>query len=551
VRAASCPPPVPSWALLVLKSPTQPFAALKDVLYPIPHPGVHEQRHAAPPRRSFGPEVEPTAEEVSGCDMGGGPSVDATSSRSLGARDGDSARLLSVRGRRLASPPPAAASAPSASTYGDVVRAAWQNSYDATANPGGWVNLGVAENKVSSDLVVAALAAAPRPRIADIGYTAMHGDERFRAALSRLLSDSVVRRPVSAEHLVVAAGASSVMDHLACALCDAGDFVMAPTPLYPGILRNFRTRAGVLVHFAPTDPRLGFAVTADCLQHSWEGADSARRASIKAVLITNPANPTGRVCGAPEIGRILAWCRERHLHLIFDEVYALSSHAAGGEGEGDVDSASAAPPARFTSVAEVLGGDLPPWCHVVYGLGKDFCLAGLRVGVLYSQNAALLRASAKCAYLSATSTTTQRSLTCLLDGDSGFVPTFIRENSDRLARSKRVLVDQLDGLGIPHIPAQAGFFLWVDMRRFLDDTSSSAEQAEVELSRQLATCRVVLAPGAEYRCSQPGWFRVCFAAVPVDVLRFAWTSRVAPVLRSILQAKEARSAPPSRTARCE
>jgi aspartate/methionine/tyrosine aminotransferase len=119
------------------------------------------------------------------------------------------------------------------------------------------------------------------------------------------------------------------------------------------------------------------------------------------------------------------FCSARRLHLISDEIYALSSRAGLGAHSRSIgaaanpagtaaaaagtagttttaaaaaDSAAATVAAAvagetpFTSLATVLRGRLGARCHVMWGLSKDLGASGARVGVLLSGNAALLDA---------------------------------------------------------------------------------------------------------------------------------------------------------------
>ena len=44
----------------------------------------------------------------------------------------------------------------------------------------------------------------------------------------------------------------------------------------------------------------------------------------KALLITNPNNPTGEIYSAAELRLMARWCTQKNIHLISDEIYALS-----------------------------------------------------------------------------------------------------------------------------------------------------------------------------------------------------------------------------------
>jgi aspartate/methionine/tyrosine aminotransferase len=226
-----------------------------------------------------------------------------------------------------------------------------------------------------------------------------------------------------------------------------------------------------------------------------------------------------------EIRHIVAWARRKRLQLIFDEVYAMSIHVRAPE-EVEV--------TPFASVAEVLGGDLGPDVHIVWGLSKDFCVAGARVGVLFSQNGDVLVACQKYSMACSVSTSTQHEILCILSDDA-FIRRFILANQKKLTDAKRNLIRYLDYLRIPYVPASAGFFLWIDLRHymmpFLD--GQSEENAELCLWKCIAQSKVLLNAGSDYSCGQPGWFRCCFAMVNEQTMHIAWSQRVCPVLKRL------------------
>ena len=56
------------------------------------------------------------------------------------------------------------------------------------------------------------------------------------------------------------------------------------------------------------------------------------------LLLTNPHNPLGVVYSAETISACVGWARKKGMHVVVDEIYAMSVHQVrGGEGEGRVD----------------------------------------------------------------------------------------------------------------------------------------------------------------------------------------------------------------------
>lgn len=97
---------------------------------------------------------------------------------------------------------------------------------------------------------------------------------------------------------------------------------------------------------------------------------------VKAVLICNPCNPIGRCYSRDTLVKIAQFCARHSLHLISDEIYALSAR----EGTGRLDG--------FTSVLSLPSSTCisSKNIHVLSGASKDFGLGGLRLGWIITRN---------------------------------------------------------------------------------------------------------------------------------------------------------------------
>jgi aspartate/methionine/tyrosine aminotransferase len=74
---------------------------------------------------------------------------------------------------------------------------------------------------------------------------------------------------------------------------------------------------------------------------------------------------------------ILNWAEKKKIHVLADEIYALSViDSSSEEKTGPVVS-------PFVSVGE-LGDRLGPYVHFLWGAAKDLALSGSRIGVLYT-----------------------------------------------------------------------------------------------------------------------------------------------------------------------
>jgi 1-aminocyclopropane-1-carboxylate synthase len=134
--------------------------------------------------------------------------------------------------------------------------------------------------------------------------------------------------------------------------------------------------------------------------------------------------------------------------------------------------------------------------------------------VLASENSDVLRAVDELAYWGCSSGDTQWLLGRMIS-DEVWVDAFVQENRKRLGDAKRRVTRALDEVGVPYLEPEAGFFLLIDLRRFLREPTYEAEHALFR--RLLERANVNLTPGAACRISEPGFMRLCFAAVAPEV----------------------------------
>jgi aspartate/methionine/tyrosine aminotransferase len=195
--------------------------------------------------------------------------------------------------------------------------------------------------------------------------------------------------PVLQEYVMVTNGNSSLIDNLTWSLFDAGDAVILPTPTYAMFPFNLESRAGVRSIFVPlTD--LGDQFHADYAKQVVEKFEKAfvkatsEGTRVQGVLLCNPNNPIGRCYSKNTVFEIFKFCRKHSLHLITDEVYAMTCFS---ETEEEADGRAMD---GFTSALSIPHDDQYrdeiDNIHVTYGVSKDFGMGGMRLGFLVSRN---------------------------------------------------------------------------------------------------------------------------------------------------------------------
>jgi len=172
----------------------------------------------------------------------------------------------------------------------------------------------------------------------------------------------------------------------------------------------------------------------------------------------------------------------------------------------------------FQSVLRILGNDFGDDVHMIWSLSKDFGASGFRVGVLYTQNSALLESLSNLNIFSGVSHPIQM-VTAEILTDDLFVESFLEESRERLHRSYMICATKLEEMVIPFVPAQAGLFVYVDFSSLLQSKTMEGEQKLTKLMVDYA--RVVLTPGESQYDQNPGNFRIGYATVSPEVLEIA------------------------------
>ncbi len=367
--------------------------------------------------------------------------------------------------------------------------------YDPDDNQDGYIGLCVAENKQVWDLLRPRLT-AERPNLPHeaVCYDEMIGSRHFREQLGEFMGRTFLGRQFDPTQIAVLAGAGSVLEILFHNLADPGDAVLVPTPSYAGFWADLETRDELRIIPVHTKSDNGFALTEELLDQAFESSDRP----VKALLYTNPSNPTGGIAAPEEIQMVMRWTERRGIHLVLDEVYALSIH-------GEVPFVSGA------ALRPSLGNHI----HVLWAFSKDFGSSGLRCGVLITENADLMRSMDALGYWAVVSGDTQHVLGEMIS-DQHWVDGYIETMRTRLRESYVAITGALDEAGIKHLDAAGGFFFLCDLREFMADQTWEAEDSLWH--RILENANVNLTPGSACRNGEPGFFRLCFATEPTDVV---------------------------------
>jgi aspartate aminotransferase len=203
-----------------------------------------------------------------------------------------------------------------------------------------------------------------------IAYTPSGGTPEYLAYLSEYYHRLGIS--LSAEELIATTGGSEAILFAFLACADAGDEALLVEPFYTNY-SAFAAMAGVRLVPLTTRVEDGFHLPR---REEWERALTPR---TRMVLLCNPNNPTGTVYSPEELAEVTAFCRDRGLFLVSDEVYREFVY----DGR------------RTVSALDLEGAEQT--VVVVDSLSKRYSACGIRLGCLATRNRDVHRACLRMA----------------------------------------------------------------------------------------------------------------------------------------------------------
>ncbi|XP_062074423.1 1-aminocyclopropane-1-carboxylate synthase-like [Humulus lupulus] len=404
------------------------------------------------------------------------------------------------------------------SPYFDGWKAYDSDPFHSTNNPDGVIQMGLAENQLSFDVIEnwiknnQSASICTAEGVEEFKDTAIfqdyHGLPEFRNAVAKFM-EKVRGNKASFDpnRIVMSGGATGAHETVAFCLADPGEAFLVPIPYYPGFDRDLRWRTGVQLLPVHCESSNGFKVTREAMEAAYEKAQE-ENITVKGLLITNPSNPLGTILDRDTLRTIVSFINEKNIHLIADEIYAATVFSKPS----------------FISISEIIeeeniecNKDL---IHIIYSLSKDMGFPGFRVGIIYSYNDEVVSCARKMSSFGLVSTQTQHLIAAMLS-DEVFVNSFLTESARRLAIRHKVFTSGLSQVGIECLQSNAGLFLWMDLHKLL---RKQTPEAEMELWRVIIhEVKLNVSPGASFHCPEPGWFRVCIANMDDHTMKVALT----------------------------
>ena len=301
------------------------------------------------------------------------------------------------------------------------------------------------------------LAAAHRALDGDrLGYTVALGIEPLRQAVARHYRD-VYDVAVPAHRVVVTTGSSGGFVLAFLSAFEAGDRVALAEPGYP-CYRNILSALGIEPVGLPVDRDSRYQPTVAMLE--------ALERPVDGLIVASPSNPTGTMVRRHELAELSAYCADREIRLISDEIY-----------HGIVYDFAATTAAGLNDDAVVINS-----------FSKYFSMTGWRVGWMVVP-ADLMQSVERLAqnFFISPPTLSQVAAVAAFDCHDE-----LKANVAVYAQNRELLLDRLPAAGLDRLSqADGAFYIYADVGHLTEDSERLCRDI-------LAATGVAVTPGIDF-----------------------------------------------------
>ena len=315
-------------------------------------------------------------------------------------------------------------------------------------------------------------------------YTRLDGIGELRGAIARKMREHNHVECDPEREVVVTAGSTGAFYSACMALLNPGDEVVVFEPYY-----GYHVNTFLAMHAKPV------YLTLAALAWKFTKADLERAITpqTRAIVVNTPANPSGKVFSAEELGWIADCAQKNDLFVFTDEIYEYFLY----DGRKHV-SIGSLPGMRERTIT-------------ISGFSKTFSITGWRLGycIADARWTGAIGYFHDLAYICAPSPF-QHAAAAGLDE---LKADFYRELGEDYARKRRVLCDALRKCGLEPSEPQGSYYVLADASALPGHTSK--ERAMFLLSET----GVAAVPGAAFYHGGGGeqLLRFCFAKTDADL----------------------------------
>ena len=311
-------------------------------------------------------------------------------------------------------------------------------------------------------------------------YTANEGLMELRYEVSRYLAREYKLKYSPEKEVLITTGTSEALDLSLRAILNPGDEVIIPDPCYVAYPACITMAGGQAVKVA-TSEKNGFNLRVKDMR-------KAMTSRTRAILIGNPANPTGAVFSRQELLEIADFAREHNLLVISDEIYSglvyETEHVC------------------FSTLK-----DMQERTILINGFSKSHAMTGWRVGYVsaHQKIIALITKIHQYTMLCAPIMAQMAAVEALKGGDAE-VRAMVSEYNQR----RKFMLSGFREMGFSCFEPRGAFYCFPSIK-------SSGLTSEEFSTRLLYEQKVAVVPGTAFGEGGEGYIRCCYATSLKDI----------------------------------
>lgn len=324
-------------------------------------------------------------------------------------------------------------------------------------------------------------------------YPSYTGEGFFRRAVAEWIKKRFSVE-VDAENEVIALiGAKEGIANIGRAFVNSGDIVLYPDPGYPVYANGTTILSDGIAVKMPLLNKNDFLPDFNAIKK-----ENAKKAKI--MFLNYPNNPTGAVCEKKFLEKALAFCREYEIIFAYDNAYSEFTFG------------NFSAPSIF-EIADIKKDAIIEF----HSLSKTFCMTGDRIGFAVG-NTDIVKGLGKVkenidsgipVYIQKTAATALASYASYQDSKK---PKEVQMMLDEYERRVKVLVSELEKIGLSANEPRGTFYVWVDIRK--------TGKKSMDFAKEAIKQGVAITPGTAFGEYGEGFVRLAVTQ-PVEKIKKA------------------------------
>ena len=311
-------------------------------------------------------------------------------------------------------------------------------------------------------------------RLSEVAYEGPHqyaitfGAPNLRQALARKFGKSIGRQIDPETEVLVTCGGTEAMMSAMMTVCDPGDKVAVFSPFYENYGADAILSGAQPVYVPLVPPDFHFDP---------EVLEDAFRQGVKALILCNPSNPSGKVFTLEELSLIGRLARQYDAFIITDEVYEHMVY----------------PPNRHIYMAGL--PDMYERTINSSSLSKTYSITGWRLGYLIGPAKVIENAKKVHDFLTVGAPAPLQEAACV---GVNFPDQYYEDLTKSYQEKRDYFCKRLDEMGFRHTVPQGTYFVLMDISGFLE-MEQFAGYTDLEFCEwMIRNIKVAAVPGSSF-----------------------------------------------------